>query len=80
MRNMRTTSRIVYQGQVMPTRDFVELLGLKYRPHVVTRMVLREGLTGEQVIEREKHSWRAGLRYRKRGSEASVCDGGKHSP
>lgn len=70
-RNTRNAVRISYEGQDLSARDFIERHVHRYRPHVAVRLA-KAGLTGEEILERERKSPRAGIRHIKRGSSKSV--------
>lgn len=63
VRNRRNTCYVVYGGVTMPVWDFIELRVVKkFHPLTVAKFA-SFGLTGEQILAREKTSTRAGERY-----------------
>lgn len=68
-RNTRLTIFTTYKGEPIAAKEFAEHYVTKYLPQQVARLA-KQGLTGEEILERESKSTRAGLRYNKRGAKA----------
>ena len=77
--NQQRTIFLTFNGRRMSAKDFAREYVKKYKPQQVARLA-REGLTGEQILEKELTSRRAGLRYNKLRAAEPVCDRGADSP
>lgn len=64
MRNTQKSYYVTYKGNTYNARDFAEQFTRRYLTQQVVRLA-KLGLTGEQILERESNSHRAGLRHRK---------------
>lgn len=63
--NLRGTVYTTFKGEPIASKKFAALYVTRFMPETVTRLAKR-GLSGEEILEAEKKSRRAGLRYSRR--------------